>query len=287
MSAAGDDLARRLLASARRERPSQALRERVLALGRTGLARDELPLAEDTLLRDTPREHTPREHTPRERAPRARVWVACLACAAGVCVAAWGASERAAPLAISAERPPRVEASPAALAAASGAVSPREPEAPALPAPVEPRAPAARPPQSKAQENTPERAPPERPRTRHEPAKRHTDQDPSRLLEEQRAPRVAPSIGLGEQLARLKSARAMLRAGDAAGALRVLDAYRDGAHGGELGAEAALLRIEALAASGERESAASAARRFMTEHPTSPLIDRARSFAVEAPTVAP
>jgi outer membrane protein assembly factor BamD (BamD/ComL family) len=94
---------------------------------------------------------------------------------------------------------------------------------------------------------------------------------------------VSATATLAEQLAQLKAARARLRAGDAAGALRLLDEYQTDPHGTALAAEASLLRIEALAASGKRAEAASEARRFGTDFPTSPLIDRARSFvAVDA-----
>ena len=51
---------------------------------------------------------------------------------------------------------------------------------------------------------------------------------------------------------------------------------------GELGAEASLLRIEALAASGRRDEAARLARKFAVDHPNSPLIDRALAFVREA-----
>ena len=46
-----------------------------------------------------------------------------------------------------------------------------------------------------------------------------------------------------------------------------------------MAAEADLLRIEALAASGQRDAAAEAARQFVSDYPNSPLIDRALSYA--------
>lgn len=58
-------------------------------------------------------------------------------------------------------------------------------------------------------------------------------------------------------------------------ALAVLDRY--GTLGGtDLSDEAALLRIEALAAQGRGAEAAEQARRFTEEHPDSPLAERAR-----------
>jgi hypothetical protein len=70
-----------------------------------------------------------------------------------------------------------------------------------------------------------------------------------------------------------------LRAGDHQRTLELIDAYRASPTAGELGAEASLLRIEALALSGQREAAAREARQFAADYPNSPLIDRALSFA--------
>ena len=44
--------------------------------------------------------------------------------------------------------------------------------------------------------------------------------------------------------------------------------------------EAAILRIEALATSGRRAEAERLAREFLKNNPGSPLVDRARSFAL-------
>jgi hypothetical protein len=93
------------------------------------------------------------------------------------------------------------------------------------------------------------------------------------------APAEAPRTSLGEQLEQLKRARAALRAGEAGRALELIDAYRASPTGGELGAEASLLRIEALALSGQRDVAAREARQFASDYPNSPLIDRALGFA--------
>jgi len=76
----------------------------------------------------------------------------------------------------------------------------------------------------------------------------------------------------------LQEARALLRAGSPAEALRVLDRYTRGARGSSLASEASLLRIEALAGSGRREEASSQALDFVEQNPNSPLVDRARSF---------
>jgi outer membrane biosynthesis protein TonB len=83
---------------------------------------------------------------------------------------------------------------------------------------------------------------------------------------------------LSDELAQIKRARTALRAGDARRALDLLDAYRASPTGGELAAEASLLRIEALALSGQRDAAAREARQFASAYPNSPLIDRALGF---------
>jgi hypothetical protein len=88
----------------------------------------------------------------------------------------------------------------------------------------------------------------------------------------------APAASLGEQLEQIKRIRSALRAGEHRRALELIDAYR-ALPGGELAAEASLLRIEALALSGEREAAAREARQFASDYPNSPLIDRALGYA--------
>jgi hypothetical protein len=82
-----------------------------------------------------------------------------------------------------------------------------------------------------------------------------------------------------EQLEILKRARSALRAGDSREALVVLDRHDDALRGGGLEAEARLLRIEALAASGRSAEARDLARGFIVDYPNSPLAARARRFA--------
>jgi hypothetical protein len=94
------------------------------------------------------------------------------------------------------------------------------------------------------------------------------------------APR--PAASLSEELALVEDARAALAAGDGRRALALLDRYEGTLHGTKLRAEATILRIEALAASGRSNEAARLARSFVSQNPGSPLVDRARSFAGEA-----
>jgi hypothetical protein len=95
----------------------------------------------------------------------------------------------------------------------------------------------------------------------------------------------AKPLTLLDELGLLKRARTALRAGDAAKALALLDRHAREGSGNGLGAEAALLRIEALAALGQRTEASELAARFVRENPNSALGDRARSFITPTPAV--
>ncbi len=83
---------------------------------------------------------------------------------------------------------------------------------------------------------------------------------------------------LRSEIELLKSSRAALRAGDPGAALALLERHAGEAGGTNLGAEATLLRVEALAALGQHAEARALARRFVAENPNSPLSDRARNF---------
>jgi hypothetical protein len=87
-----------------------------------------------------------------------------------------------------------------------------------------------------------------------------------------------PSATLSDELEALKVAEKALSASEPQKALAALDRYDRTLKGQKLRAEATLLRIEALARSGQREAAAALATRFSEQNPTSPLVDRARSF---------
>ncbi|HYO96322.1 MAG TPA: hypothetical protein VER33_17510 [Polyangiaceae bacterium] len=83
---------------------------------------------------------------------------------------------------------------------------------------------------------------------------------------------------LSDELELLKLAERSLAAGDARGALGALDRYDRALRGQKLQAEAQVLRMEALSAAGQHAAAAELAQRFVQRNPTSPLVDRARSF---------
>jgi hypothetical protein len=88
------------------------------------------------------------------------------------------------------------------------------------------------------------------------------------------APKRPPSLGAEVEL--LERARAALANNDPRRALRELDAYAKTLRGTRLRDEATLLRIDALARSGQHDAAQALARRFVDQHPDSPLADRAR-----------
>ncbi len=84
--------------------------------------------------------------------------------------------------------------------------------------------------------------------------------------------------GIREEIALLDQARSALAGGDGKGALRHLATYSQRFPRGELSAEATLLRIEALAATGQRQAAESLARRYLATHPNSPHAKRLESL---------
>ncbi|HEY4106494.1 MAG TPA: hypothetical protein VGM44_21485 [Polyangiaceae bacterium] len=92
------------------------------------------------------------------------------------------------------------------------------------------------------------------------------------------APTEAKSPLRDESLAVLEIRRT-LRAGDANGALRLLEQARQRFPHGALGQEREALGIEALAKSGAREQAARKAAAFLRAHPKSPYAADVQSFA--------
>lgn len=86
---------------------------------------------------------------------------------------------------------------------------------------------------------------------------------------------------LTAELGALDSARVALGGGDAAGALALLDAYGRDYPRGRLGLEAEVLRIHALARSGQKGIARKRAEAFLERHPNSVLASRVRGFTEE------
>lgn len=80
----------------------------------------------------------------------------------------------------------------------------------------------------------------------------------------------AGAVRLREEVALMDRARRALAAGDTARALAALDQHQRSFPSGTLGQEAKLLRIEALARSGDRAAARALGERFLSEHPDTP-----------------
>lgn len=105
------------------------------------------------------------------------------------------------------------------------------------------------------------------------------------------AQKPAPSIALArpsstdapavddfrDELALVERVRTQLSRGDNDACLRSIDQYGRRFSGGAFVQEVAVMRIEALAASGDRERARAFAANFLSEHPTSPYAGRVRS----------
>jgi hypothetical protein len=92
----------------------------------------------------------------------------------------------------------------------------------------------------------------------------------------------SPGESLSDEVAALKKAREALAAGRPKKALTELNIYDKRFRGGRLALEAEVLRIEALAQSGEGKAAAARAASFLAAHPSSPYAHRIRTIA-EAP----
>lgn len=107
---------------------------------------------------------------------------------------------------------------------------------------------------------------------------------PTASSEVRPAPRVVPTLArsaatLSDELELLKVAQNALVAGNTGAALQALDRYDVILRGNKkLVAEATLLRVETLSRAGQAKAAAELARDFIAKNPTSPLVDRARSF---------
>ncbi len=107
-------------------------------------------------------------------------------------------------------------------------------------------------------------------------------EDPTTQVAASQAPsRSSPSIA--REIAALDVARKKLGHGNPRGALAALDDYDRAARPGVLHQEAVLLRIEALAAAGDRGGARRLAARFLKEHPHSPHETRIRALVGELP----
>jgi hypothetical protein len=83
----------------------------------------------------------------------------------------------------------------------------------------------------------------------------------------------SPASTLSAEIAALDQAKRALGGGDAAEAIRQIDAYRAAFHGGILAAEASGVRIQALVRAGRRDEARAELARLRAGHPESPLLE--------------
>jgi len=95
------------------------------------------------------------------------------------------------------------------------------------------------------------------------------------------APRPSPGASLADETRSLDAARKALAAGEPSRALTLLDDHARRFPRGGLALEAEVLRIEALAQSGNGAAAASRARAFVARHPSSVFTPRVRRIAGE------
>lgn len=104
------------------------------------------------------------------------------------------------------------------------------------------------------------------------------DAEPRRDTASPKASAAAePEDTLAEEVASLADARRALAEGKGRAALAALAAHQAKFPKGRLGVEAEVLRIEALAASGDKRAASEAAERFESLHPKSPYAARVRA----------
>ncbi|MEB2310366.1 MAG: hypothetical protein OZ928_00890 [Polyangiaceae bacterium] len=96
-----------------------------------------------------------------------------------------------------------------------------------------------------------------------------------------RAAAGGATASLADEVRRLAQARGRLQAGDAAGALAALDAYRADFPRGSLRTEAAVLRVEALARQGQRSAAVALAKRLLAAPGGAAYAQRLRSLLPE------
>jgi len=99
-------------------------------------------------------------------------------------------------------------------------------------------------------------------------------------------PAASPSASSGstlpEELAMLDQARSAMAGGDPARALSILDGYTGRFPHASLGAEATVLRIEALLEAGDPAAARRAADAFLASYPQSPYAERVRTLLGES-----
>jgi hypothetical protein len=80
-----------------------------------------------------------------------------------------------------------------------------------------------------------------------------------------------------DELALVERVRTQLSRGETEACLRTIDQYRERFGGGAFVQEVEVMRVEALATSGDKERAQAVGRRFLSQYPGSPYAERVRS----------
>ena len=106
---------------------------------------------------------------------------------------------------------------------------------------------------------------------------------PERAAAQSSSAGSAGTSTFAEELALVSAARAALEKGDVADGLRTIDAYDARFRSGTFAQEMAVMRIEALASSGERTRARDLAMRFLEANAKSPYAARVRSLLERTP----
>ena len=103
-----------------------------------------------------------------------------------------------------------------------------------------------------------------------------------------RAEESARRATVGDEIAHLDRARALLARGRGAEALEAINAYHRAFPVGILAEEALVLEVESLASAGQRDRARALGDRFVASHPQSPLVPRVvRAIGRGSPGDAP
>ena len=119
------------------------------------------------------------------------------------------------------------------------------------------------------------------PTTTEEPEKSEPTKQPAQAPRQRviaKVDAVPPVDTLPLELEAIDAARGALARGDHATATRLLDRYAARFPKPRLGAEATMLRIETLAAQGDKKSAARLGRSFLARNPNGPYARRVRSL---------
>jgi hypothetical protein len=99
-------------------------------------------------------------------------------------------------------------------------------------------------------------------------------------VEEKRPARAASGQSeLREEIRMLDQVRAQIRSGSPKRALVLLATYGERFPKGAFRQEASVLRMEALASSGDKARASALANKFLADHPKSPHVERVRRIA--------